>query len=80
MLGFIEAVDFVDEEEGTFIGLVFGHLKNVAKFGDVGCDGVDAYEVCMGFVCNDFGEGGFSASWRAIEHDAAELVCFDESR
>lgn len=78
LLGLVEAVNFIDEKEGAFIGLVLGHAEDVAEFGDVGHDGIDADEVTVGFAGNDFGQGGFAASWRSVEHDAAKLVGFDE--
>lgn len=80
LLGFVEAVDFVDEEDG---GLVSEGLKSAggfdfcADFGDVGFDSVEGFKAGAGGAGDDIGEGGFSSAGRAVENEGGEAVGLD---
>ncbi len=78
LLGFVEAVDFVDEEDGFEVGAGAGGLEDLAEFGDVGLDGVDADEMGVGFAGDDFGETGFAAAGRTVKKEAAEFSGLDQ--
>ena len=66
LLGFVEAVDFVDEEDGADLEIPI--LAGVSDYSfDVffaGCDGGDFDEVGLPVGGDDAGEGGFAdAGW-----------------
>ena len=68
MLGFVESVDFVDEEECAFVVKLSGcfcGFDAVFDVTDFSGDCVEGYVVGVGFLRNESGEAGFSAAWRS---------------
>jgi hypothetical protein len=80
LLGFVEAVDFVDEQDGALFGELaqFASIFHYfAQVGDARGDGAERDEVSMGLAGNYFGEGGFSAAGWSPEDDGGNTVLFD---
>jgi glutamate-5-semialdehyde dehydrogenase len=80
LLGFVEAVDFVDEKNGA--GAVAretqgGGGHDLADFGDGAFDAAETFEAGMGGAGDDFGEAGFSGAGRTVENDGGKPVGFD---
>ena len=69
LLGFVEAVDLVDEEDGLLPSprACFGH--NPSQVGDAGGDGGDGDEVGGGLGRDDAGERRLAGARRAPEDD-----------
>jgi hypothetical protein len=79
LLGFVETVDFVYEQDGAPFGAQAGNAEYLAQFGGVGEDGVDADTVATRGGCDDFGEGRFPASGRTVKEEASEGISGDEA-
>ncbi len=82
LLGFVEAVDFVEEEDGALAGVAeadFGFGEDFADFFDTHGAGVELDEVAVGVCGDEVGEGGFSGAGGAVEDDGGEAVGFDHS-
>ena len=79
LLSFIEAVNFVDEDDsalgGAGLALSLGH--DLFDFLDAGEDGAEGDELAAGEAGDDAGESGFAATWGAPEEHGAEIVGFD---
>jgi hypothetical protein len=78
LLGAVEAVDFVDEENGG-TGRAAGTLEGAAQLGHVGQDGVQAQQLASRFRRYGFGEGGFPAAGRAEEEQVPKGVLPDKA-
>ena len=78
LLGFVEAVDLVDEEEGAVSALqiLFGGVDDFTEVSNACRCCADPLEDHAGFFCDDLGEGGFADAGRSPEDDRAELACF----
>ena len=74
LLGFVEAVNFVDKENGAMFVVVSGHAKDISQFRRVGEHGVESHHPGVGFGGNDFGEAGLATAGWPGQEDAAELV------
>ena len=82
LLGLVEAVDFVDEEDGAASAGALagdGGGEDAAEIGDGGLDPVESLEVADGALGDHFGEGGLSGTGRAEEDEGGEAVGFDEA-
>ena len=80
LLGFVEAVDFVDEEDGARAegrGF-FGVDHDLLDFFDAGEDGGEFDEAGAGLFGDDFGEGGLADAGRAPEDDRGGIVALDQ--
>ena len=79
LLGFVEAVDLVDEEDGALgtPGAGLGH--DAAEVGDAGGDGGELLEAGVGAAGDDAGEGGLAGAGRAPEDDRGQLAGLDEA-
>jgi hypothetical protein len=79
LLGFVEAVDFVDEDDGAEAGagffLGFGH--DFFDFLDATGDGAEGDEFGFGQAGDEACESGFAAAGRAPEEHRREIVGFD---
>ncbi|MFM1943062.1 MAG: hypothetical protein RI897_2044 [Verrucomicrobiota bacterium] len=82
LLGFIEAVDFIDEEEGG-LGLVSesvgGFGEDLADIGHRGFHTAEAFEVVGAVFGDEAGEGGFSGAWGSEEDHGLDPLGFDGS-
>ena len=82
MLAGVEAVHFIDEQQGAqamaaepFLGLL--HFR--AQILDARQHGIEAAEVAAGGVGDDPRQGGFARAWRAMQDQAAEPISSDGS-
>jgi len=79
LLGLVEAVDFVDEDDGALAGpgfaLGIGH--DFLDFLDAGGDGAERDEFGFGEAGDEAREGGFAAAGRPPEEHGCEIVGFD---
>ncbi len=80
MLGFVKAMDFVDEQNcrqaGVFLA-IGGGGEDAAHVGDVGFDAAKALEFAAGLVGNDLREGRFAGAGWAVENEGLDAVGFD---
>ncbi len=80
LLGFVEAVDLVDEEDGAGdVAHLFGGFAGGADGGDVAEHAAAAFEAAAGGAGDDFGEGCFAAAGGSVEDEVGEAVGFDEA-
>ncbi len=80
LLGLVEAVDLVDEEDGALAELAAALLRGGdggADVGHAGQHGVDGDEMRPRGVGDDARQGGLAGARRAVEDDRAELVGLD---
>ena len=79
LLGLVEAVDLVDEEDGAGAvgGGLFGVDHDLLDLFDAGEDGGELDEGGRGEVGDDLGEGGFADAGRAPEDERGGVVVFD---
>ena len=79
LLGFVEAVDFVDENNGAVAGTRFvlrgGH--HFLDFLDAREDGAEGNEVSMREASDNARERGFAAARRSPEEHGAGIVALD---
>jgi len=82
LLGAVEAVDFVEEEDG-FPAVVFeaadGVVEDSADIFDADGGGIGAFEVAVGVCGDDFGEAGFAGTRRAVEDHGGEGIGFEHA-
>jgi hypothetical protein len=65
LLGLVEPVDFIDEQEGSFalkLPLFFGFVDNFADLFDAGEHRREMNEMGLGFAGDDPCQGGFPAT------------------
>lgn len=77
LLGFVEAVDLVDEEDGRLIakGLVgSGGFDFGPNLGDIGFDSVEGFEARSSGACDDVSEGRFASARRPVEDEGGEAI------
>ena len=80
LLGLVEAVNLVDEEDGPHAAqLVAGLIADLADVGDIGDDARAAHEVALGGLGDDFRECGLAAAGRTEENDVREAVRLDHT-
>ena len=79
LLGLVEAMDFVDEEDGAgaHLGGLFAGLHDLLDFFDAGEDGGEFEEGGAGGGGDDFGEGGFADAGRSPEDHGGGVVVLD---
>ena len=79
LLGFVEAVDFVDKEDGFAAQAAFllGFKDGFAHFFDAGEDGGEADEARVEGVGEEQGKGGFAAAGRAPEQHGEGFLLGD---
>src|SRR5208283_2345231 len=79
LLGFVEAMDFVNEDDGALAGVGFalGLGHDVLDFLDAAEDGAEGDEFAAGDAGDDAGERGFAAARRTPEKHGAEIIGFD---
>ncbi len=79
LLGFVEAVNFVDEDDGAMAGAGFllGHGHDFLYLLDAGEDGAEGDKLGAGQARDEARERGLSAAGRAPEEHGAEIVVFD---
>lgn len=80
LLGFIEAVNLVDEEDSGFIAqlLPSGRLLDFGpNLRHVGFDAIERLEPRTRAQRNDGGEGGFAGSGWSVENEGSESVRLD---
>ena len=80
LLGFVEAVDFVHEEQSQLpveapALLCFG--DGFSKLSDAGVDSGDGLKRATGCMGDEAGEGGFSAAGGAPKDQGGEVTGFD---
>ncbi len=82
LLGFVEAVDFVEEEDGAFGGVAeteFGFGEDFADFFDADGGGIEVDEMSLCVFGVEVGEGGFAGARGAVEDEGGEAVGFDHA-
>ena len=82
LLGLVEAVDFVDEEDGALGKLAAAFLRGGdgrADVRDARQHGVDGDEVAARGVGDDARQRGLAGAGRPVEDDGAELVGLDRA-
>src|SRR5690242_15672447 len=79
LLRFVEAVDFVDEDDGAMPAarFEFGGGHDVLDFLDAGQDRAEGDKIGFGEAGNQTGERGFAAAGGAPKKHGAEIVGFD---
>ena len=80
LLGFVPAVDFVDEEDGFFLGVgesMGGGGDDFAEVGEITFDAAEAFEAGAGGGGDNFCEGGFASAWGAEEDDGGDAIGID---
>jgi hypothetical protein len=79
LLGFVEAMDFVNEDDGALsgVGFALGLGHDVLDFFDAAEDGAEGDEFAAGEAGDDAGERGLAATRRAPEEHGAEIIGFD---
>ncbi len=79
LLGFVEAMDFVDEDDGALaaVGFVFGGGHDFLDFLDAGEDGAEGDEFRAREAGNHSRERGFAAARRTPQEHRGDLVVFD---
>jgi len=79
LLGFVEAVDFVDEDDGAQAGagFFFGFSHDFFDFFDTAGDGAEGDEFGFGEAGDEARESGLAAAGRAPEEHRTEIVGFD---
>ena len=80
LLRFVEAVDFIDEQDGglaAHVAMVPGLIDFCADLRDVGFDTVDRLEARPGHACDHRGQSGFPRPRRTIENQRREAVGLD---
>ena len=80
LLGFVEAVDLVDEEDRAHAAeLVARAVAHLADLGDVGDHARAAHEFALRGARDHLREGGLAAAGRAEEDDVREAVRLDHA-
>lgn len=76
MLGFIEAVDFIDEDDGALSeeGGLFGGGHHGFDFFDSACGCTKIGEFGFGCVGDDAGEGSFADAGRTPENHRGDFI------
>ncbi len=79
LLSFVEAMNFVDEDDGAMAGAGFmlGHGHDFLDFLDAGEDGAEGNEFGTCQSGDKAREGGFPAAGRAPEEHRTKIVVFD---
>jgi len=79
LLGFVEAMDFVDEDDGAQAGagFFFGFGHDFFYFFDAAGNRAKGDEFGFGKASDEAREGGFAATGRAPEEHGTEIVGFD---
>src|SRR5258707_3442027 len=79
LLGFVEAVDFVDEDDGAKAGagFFFGFGHDFFYFFYTAGDSAEGNEFAFGEAGDEASESGFSAAGRPPEEHRGEVVGFD---
>ncbi len=79
LLGFVEAVDFIHEDDGALAGtgFAFGVGHDFLDFFYAGGDGAEGDEFGFGEAGDESCEGGFAAAGRSPEEHGGEIVGFD---
>ena len=67
LLGFIEPMEFIDEQNRRGLWHFAGRCENIAQLGDVGHDGVDPDETAFGFMRDGFGNAGLATAGRPVK-------------
>lgn len=79
LLGFVEAVDFVDEDDGADAGAgaAFGFGHDFFDFFYAAEDGAEGDEFAFRETSDEASESGFAAAGRAPEEHGAKIVRFN---
>ena len=79
LLGFVEAVDFVDEDDGAkaSAGFLFGFGHDFFYFFYAAGDSAEGDEFGFGEAGDEARESGFAAAGRSPEEHRGEIVGFD---
>jgi len=79
LLGFVEAVNFINEDDGALggAGFALGLSHDLFDFLDAAEDGAEGDEFAARNAGDDTGESGFAAARRAPEKHGAEIIGFD---
>ena len=79
LLGFVEAVDFINEDDGAEAGagFFFGFGHDFFYFLDAAGDGAEGDEFAFGETGDEARERGFAAAGRSPEEHRTEIVGFD---
>jgi len=79
LLSFVEAVNFVHEDDGALgsAGFALGLGHDLFDFLDAAEDGAEGDEFAAGEAGDDARESGFAAAWGAPEKHGTEIVGFD---
>ena len=79
LLGFVEAVNFVHEDDGAVAGLgfEFGSGPDFLDFFYAGEHGAEGNEIGLGEPCDKARESGFAAAGRSPEKHGTEIVGLD---
>src|SRR5215469_2339121 len=79
LLGFVEAMDLVDEDDGAVAGarLVFGGGHDVLDFLDASKDRTERDEICVRDASDEARERSFATAGRSPEEHRADVVAFD---
>src|SRR5260370_25290721 len=79
LLGFVEAVNFVDEDDGAVAGagFTFSDGHGFLDFLDAGENGAEGNEFGAGQTRDESRQRGFTPAWRSPEKHGAQILVFD---
>jgi len=81
LLGFVETVDFIDEQQRAlaFLRAVTGGGKYLFQIGDAGKDGGQRFEIQIGLPREQACDGGLAAARRPPQHDRRYTTGFEHA-
>jgi hypothetical protein len=79
LLGLVEAVNLIDEEDGAGVHLrrLRGRDHHLLDFLDAACDGGEFNETCFGCFGDDLGQRGLAHARRTPEDHGAGIIMFN---
>ncbi len=80
LLGFVEAMDFVDEKDGGFAGVfeaVGGATEDAAHVGNVGFNAAEAFEFGFGLAGDNLRQGSFARAGWSEKDERLDAIGFD---
>src|SRR5262249_50725562 len=82
LLGAVESVDLIEEQNGTLAGLLqlgLGFLEQFPYFLDPRGHGIELLEMTLRVEGDDLRQRGLSRAGRAVEDERAEPVCLEHA-
>src|SRR5207237_6403542 len=80
LLGFVEAMNFIDEEDRGPAGVlqsVGSSREHSPHVSNVGFDSTEALKFARGLPCDELGEGGLAGAGRSVKDGRLKAICCD---